>query len=106
MSQSDPLQFYFDPILTSRQRMMCRMFWNKYKYQADTEVLKQVKRLTTDFGLNHPSELYQALKSCYVYDARYQCQVCQRLRLISNPIDLSVVPKLPYRCDDCSMLIK
>ncbi|WP_127891429.1 hypothetical protein [Psychrobacter sp. FDAARGOS_221] len=65
-----------------------------------------MRHLSDNLGVGPIDDLMHILKFCYVYDTRYQCQVCQRLRFIDSPTDLGITPKLPYRCDDCSMLIE
>ncbi|SJM36382.1 hypothetical protein A1019T_00343 [Psychrobacter pasteurii] len=36
------LELYFDPTLTSRQRLLCRMFWTKCKIEEFDDIAKQL----------------------------------------------------------------
>ena len=85
---------------------MCRLFWDKCKTDSYSDVTDAVLSIKNKFELSHTSDVYDALNDCYVYDARYQCEVCQRLRRISYPIEIKHDPKLPYRCDECSTLVE
>ena len=98
------LELYFDPTLTSRQRLLCRMFWTKCKIEEFDDIVKQINYLKSWFELPDASEVFAILENCYVYDSRYQCQVCRQLRRINSPLQLKKTIETPWRCEPCSLL--
>lgn len=98
------LELYFEPMLTSRQRLLCRMFWKKCKIEQFDDIVKQINYLQECFELPDPSEVFAILDYCYVYDSRYQCQVCRQLRRINSPLELKQTIETPWRCKSCLLL--
>lgn len=105
MRPPQPLELYFDPILTSRQRLLCRLFWTKSKIASYNDIERQIERFRQLFRLPSSTEVFAILEFCHVYDTRYHCQVCQRLRRIHYPTELIHLPDEPWRCEDCLTLI-
>ncbi|SUD91344.1 hypothetical protein [Psychrobacter phenylpyruvicus] len=98
------LQLYFDPTLTSRQRLLCRMFWKKCEIEEFDDIAKQIHYLQSWFELPDASEVLAILNYCYVYDSRYQCQVCRQLRRVTSPLQLKQTIETPWRCKSCLLL--
>ncbi|WP_296403043.1 hypothetical protein [Psychrobacter sp.] len=98
------LEFYFDPTLTSRQRLMCRMFWKQCQAKDYDDVAKHINRLMQSFDLPDVIEVFAILDYCYVYDNRYQCQVCRQLRRVVSPLQLNETVAKPWRCSHCLFL--
>lgn len=98
------LQLYFDPTLTSRQRLLCRMFWKQCKIEEYDDIAKQINYLKLKFELPDVSEVFAILDYCYVYDNRYQCQVCRQLRRVVSPLQLNQSLENPWRCKQCRLL--
>lgn len=101
----DFLKLYFDPTLTSRQRLLCRIFWQQCKFEEYDDVAKQIKYLQNYFQLLDVSEVFSILDNCYVYDSRYHCQVCDQLRRVDSPLQLKHSIETPWRCKSCMLLV-
>ena len=68
------------------------------------DIVKQINYLQECFELPDPSEVFAILDYCYVYDNRYQCQVCRQLRRINSPLELKQTIETPWRCKSCLLL--
>ena len=98
------LELYFDPTLTSRQRLLCRMFWKSCKIEHYDDIARQINHLTGVFELTDPAEVFDILNKCHAFDTRYHCQVCRQLRKVESPLQLKQPISPTWRCQACLLL--